>query len=584
MNWYGRILAGVAPEYQLRRLKAMAITRMAYEAAKPTRNNRAKREARGPNAAMQSDAKAMRYQVRHFEQNSDVISAALDILVANTIGSGIRPEPMVKDLSGNLLEDVNNQLMALWADWARCPEVTWTLDEFSAQRLSARSFFRDGEVLRQDIVGRSALLNHGTKVPYSYEMIEADLLNDMKTDATQNIVQGVEMNAWGRPIAYHVLKSLQNDIAPSTPDSKRVSAENIVHLKLVRRIRQARGVTAFAPVLKRLGDIDDIDESERIAARVAAAMAWYIKKGDPALYTPPDADSDEGERELDLYPGMGFDDLRPGEDIGTIASNRPNNALIPYLQYQLKRFSGGIGVSYSSQAKDYSGTYSSQRQEMVEQRVIYGMMWNYFVERSERPKWQRFVDAATLAGLVDMPSDVDADSIADCDFATVAMPWIDPAKEAEAFVTLIDNELESRSHIIRLRGRDPREVRRQIDQEGGPIKKEAPVAPTAPPANPEEQQMKVTLNIEEGAILNESHVHMPDVKIPDIVIPQPHIENTFNVPEVKAGDVIVNVPRQATPAPVIQVTAPEYEVTEQIALRDSSGRLDKMVTTRKRRK
>lgn len=474
MPWYGKFLAGVAPEYQLRRLRALTMTRMAYEAAKTTRTNRAKKETRGPNAAVVYDAKSLRHQARHFEQNSDIVVGALDVLVANTIGSGIRPEPMVKDTDGNLLEDVNTRLVTLWTDWARRPEVTWTLDEFSAQRLAARSFFRDGEVLRQDIVGRNAFLDHGTLVPYSYELIEADLLNDLKNDPAMNIVQGVEMNAWGRPIAYHILKNLQNDLAPAIADSKRVSADNIVHLKLVRRIRQARGVTVFAAVMKRLADIDDIDESERIAARVAAAMASYIKKGDPAIYSPPADDSEEGERELDLYPGMIFDDLRPGEDIGTIASNRPNNALIPYMDYQLRRFAGGVGTSFSSTAKNYNGTYSAQRQELVEQRVIYQMMWNYFVECSERPKWQRFVEAARLANLVEIPATVDPESIADCDFAQVPMPWIQPEQEANAMVTLIDAEIESRSHFVRSRGRDPREVRRQIEQEGGPVKSEEP--------------------------------------------------------------------------------------------------------------
>ena len=493
MSWYGRFLAGLAPDYQMRRLRALTMTRLAYEAAKPGRNNKAKKETRGPNAQMAYDAKSLRFQARHLEQNSDIVVGALDILVANTIGTGIRPEPMVKSKSGELLEDVNERLMSLWIDWARRPEVTWTLDEFSAQRLAARSLFRDGEVLRQDIVGKTPKLDHGTKVPYSYELIEADLLDDLKTDASKNIVQGVEMNTWGRPIAYHLLKAPPNDLAPSTFESKRVRADDFVHLKLTRRIRQARGVTAFAPVLKRIGDIDDIDESERIAARVAAAMAWYIKKGDPMLYTPPDSESEEGERELDLYPGMGFDDLRPGEDIGTIASNRPNNALIPYLQFQMKRFSSGVGTSYSSTSKDYSGTYSSQRQELVEQRVVYAMAWNYIVERSERPKWERFVEAALLADLVQLPVDVDRDSLADAAFAPVAMPWIDPLKEAVAYVTLVEQELESRSHIIRQRGRDPREVRRQIEQEDGV--KTTSQAPAVDPEDDEDRNARSMDNV-----------------------------------------------------------------------------------------
>ncbi len=43
------------------------------------------------------------------------------------------------------------------------------------------------------------------------------------------------------------------------------------------------------------------------------------------------------------------------------------------------------------------------------------------------------------------------------------MPWIDPAKEAKAFETLLINKLDSRESIIRSRGRDPAVVNAQIE-------------------------------------------------------------------------------------------------------------------------
>ena len=44
-------------------------------------------------------------------------------------------------------------------------------------------------------------------------------------------------------------------------------------LTLVKRINQARGVSIFHNVIRRLDDIQEIEESERVAARVAAAIA-----------------------------------------------------------------------------------------------------------------------------------------------------------------------------------------------------------------------------------------------------------------------------------------------------------------------
>jgi capsid protein len=84
-------------------------------------------------------------------------------------------------------------------------------------------------------------------------------------------VQGVELNSWGRPRAYHIYKNHPGDGLTYSSDTKRVSADRMFHLKLVKRLHQVRGVSVFASTLARFDDIKEIDESERVAARVAAA-------------------------------------------------------------------------------------------------------------------------------------------------------------------------------------------------------------------------------------------------------------------------------------------------------------------------
>lgn len=492
MGFLDRLLAGTFPDYQMRRLRAMQITN-AYEAAKPTRTHRATRESRGPNQPVGEAAKSLRDQVRYLEQNTDIVNGALDVLVSNTVGLGIRPEFALKKRDGSLHEEANQLLAALWTEWSRYPEVTGEFDEFAAQRLTARSLYRDGEVFLQHIVGPSRVLNHNTRVLYSYELIDADMvpIEPALGGTAARVLQGVELNDWGRAVAYYVYRDIPNDVLRGnrfngalTAEAKRVSADNMTHLKISRRIRQVRGVSIFASVLKRLADIEEIDETERVAARIAAAMAAYIKKGEPMVYQSPAGGREK--RELQFEPGMVFDDLEPGEDVGTIVSNRPNNALIPFRAEQLRSAAGGIGTSYSSLSKNYNGTYSAQRQEMVEQRVIYGTMWSYFVERCERPKQHRFIDTVLLQPQLFRFDDIDPASIYDCTFSQPAMPWIQPLQEANAYQALYDLGVTTRSDIIRSRGQEPREVAAQRKLEEtlfGP-----PPAPAkAGPAQPVEQ-------------------------------------------------------------------------------------------------
>ncbi|WP_038896817.1 phage portal protein, partial [Xanthomonas vasicola] len=73
--------------------------------------------------------------------------------------------------------------------------------------------------------GAVPYLEHGGGVPYSIEMLEADLVPLDFNDPARNILQGVERNAWGRPVAYHVYKQHPGDPLGWTTETKRVSAE-----------------------------------------------------------------------------------------------------------------------------------------------------------------------------------------------------------------------------------------------------------------------------------------------------------------------------------------------------------------------
>ena len=56
---------------------------------------------------------------------------------------------------------------------------------------------------------------------------------------------------------------------------------------------------------------------------------------------------------------MIFDDLRPGEDLGMVESNRPNVHLSEFRNGQIRMVAAGTRSGYSSVARDYNGTYFS---------------------------------------------------------------------------------------------------------------------------------------------------------------------------------------------------------------------------------
>ena len=461
MNIVAKITATLAPRWALSRLQARRGVKAFYEAGTPSRLHKKRVDNGSADNVVKQAGKTLRVLARDLEQNYDIARGALDILVDKTVGLGIRPEPQIRNTEGKPHKEVNQALTRLWKDWIKDPEVTGDFDYYSAQRMAARHLYRDGEVFIQLLSGNVKGLNHHSKVPFSFEMLDADFVPHDLDDERKGINQGIAQNKWRRATAYHVYKEHPQDIGvTNTQDTKRIAADKMIHVKCVDRIRQTRGVSVFASVMNRFDDVKEIEESERVAARVAAAMAGYIKKGTPDLYVAP-ADG-ESNRGMEFTPGIIFDDLQVGEDVGTIQSNRPNNALIPFRNSQLRAAASGMGCGYSSLSKDYNGTYSAQRQELVEGYEHYGVLWQYFTNKACDPMWRSFVRNAIAAKLITFPKDMDMDTLFDVDHSRPVMPWVDPDKEMKGVEGELRNNLASKSQVIRRRGGNPDDVRQQI--------------------------------------------------------------------------------------------------------------------------
>jgi len=462
MNLLDKIIASYDPVRALNRAAARKALSY-YEATKPDRLRKRNKETGGPNTSNYSASRPMRQQARFLDENHDLASGVLDVLVANTIGpKGISVEPQPRNKDGKINTEFSRAILRLYTNWMRRPEVTWQHDWPSAQRIMGRSWFRDGEVFGQHVAGNVPSLEHGTVVPYSIEMLESDYVPVGYT--ADNVMQGVERNAWLKPMAYFVYKQHPEELAGFNTlritDYKRVPAERMMHCKLVKRINQARGMSVFATVMLRLDDLKDYEESERIAAKVAASMAAFIVKGTPELFNKDDGSE---ERDMRFQAGMIFDDLRPGESVGTIDTNRPNPQLEPHRKGQLRAVASGCGVTYSSSAKDYSGTFSSQRQELVEGYGSYQIISGEFTSRIVRPSYEKFLRIAIASGELKVPDDVDEHTIDDALYIPPQMPWIDPVKESKSWEMLEKNRHASGPEIIRRRGLNPVDVLDQAE-------------------------------------------------------------------------------------------------------------------------
>ncbi len=475
MNVLDRAIAALAPRAAVKRAQARHVL-ASYEAAKPSKRHKKSRDSSTGERQVVRDAAATRAIARDLERNHDLVRGALQTLTRNIVGpTGISIEPMPR-IGGNpddaRYDDIDDtfarELLNLWREFTRSPEVTRTLDWVQVQELACRSWLRDGEMFAQLVEGTAAHIRHGSRVPLSLELLEADVVPLDHAGENPTIDAGIERNAWGQPTAFYVYKYHPgNGRFFSTGDLKRVPADRMLHLAIRERLSGLRGISLLASSITRLLDLKDYEESERIAARIAAAIAAYVKRDVNMEWTPPvPPPGEEGKaREFFLEAGSVFQDTLPGEEIEMLNPNRPNTALDRFRMSQLRAASRAWSLTYSAFAGDYDGTYSAQRQELVEGYAGYQMLTNVFVSRFVRPIWERFIDMAIASGVLVVPKHIRPETVKQAEFRGPAMPWIDPKKEADALVTMTRAGMKSMQQVIAERGGRMQDTFEQLARE-----------------------------------------------------------------------------------------------------------------------
>lgn len=258
MGIFDRALGAIAPGWAVARARNKMLLQ-AYDAARPSRLNKTKRESRAADTAVGVAGVSLREQARALDEDHDIVIGLLDKLEERVIGAqGIQVEPQPLGLDGKLHEEFAAKISALWSEWSVRPEVTGMFTRPEAERLALRSALRDGEIFTQLVRGPVAGLTHSTSVPFSLELLEADFVPiNLNSTSGQQIRQGIIVNNWGRPTGYRVYKFHPANMTRFSAELKTVAAENMLHLAQRKRLHQLRGVSLLHGVIRRLGDIKD---------------------------------------------------------------------------------------------------------------------------------------------------------------------------------------------------------------------------------------------------------------------------------------------------------------------------------------
>ena len=420
-----------------------------------------------PNSELELNLETLRKRSRELDAEDGYYGGAIDTFVAQVVGLGIRPQARIVEIPDVLTQEAADKLNETLEK--KFNELAEKIDWWEVQTLVCRHMAVDGDGIAV-IDGDE---NHGDNLPpLSIRVIDPSRMeNPPGKEADPRCRMGVEVDAKGRPIRYHIRSDTPGDNLPEKHDYQAIEAKDVCHAFVKKYAGQSRGQPIGHRVLQDHKDLGEFEEAELVSAKVAACFAVFIESPAPEVASLANATSTvDGKRIEKLYPGR-IDYTSPGSKVHTAAPSRPGGGFVPFVANILKRISRGMAFPWELVTGDYSQTnYSSGRLSLIAGRQVFQSMQKILVEKLVRKVWREFVRQCVSLQLVDIdPRDFQEHESAFMAAAFIApgWPWVDPEKEATAYQISMDSLQDNLTGVLAERGIDLedhlRERKREMD-------------------------------------------------------------------------------------------------------------------------
>lgn len=379
MNILERAIATIAPGIALRRavdrFRLERITgSMGYEgAAAGRRTANWKTSSRDANAEIAPSLTLLRNRSRDLKRNNPYAAAAMDAIVDDSVGYGIKPKPRGRN------KTITKRASDLWKQHAETTAIDHDgkHDIYGLQALAFGTIVEAGAVIvRRRLLSTAEMKARGLVLPFQLQVLEPDFI-DMGHDGEQSDgsydIKGIRFEKSGGIRGYWLYDNHPGSGALRlSSTSKFVPARDVLHVFRMDRPGQVHGVPWAAPVMLRLRNFDEVEDAYIEREKIAACFAVFFTGLDP----------ENAPKKMQLAervePGM-IDFAPPGT--GVEFANPPGvNGYKDFSWITLHAIAAGFGVPYEVFGDLAGVNFSSGR-----------MGWQKYQRRIDRWQWQMFV-------------------------------------------------------------------------------------------------------------------------------------------------------------------------------------------------
>lgn len=329
----------------------------------------------------------------------------------------------------------------------------------------------------------------------------ARLCNPFDVADTSTLRNGIELDRYGKPVAYHIRKAAQYDVVfdEQTYQWRRVPLETkwgrkqMIHIIDQTMPNQLRGVSEMVAVLKQIRMMQRYQDVELQQAILQATYAATIESDLPAatvaeiMGAGAAGSIDQIAREMMLSQGMSpnkniqLDGVRvaqlyPGTKLNLQAVSQPTGIGGGFEKSLLRGIAAGVNVSYEQLARDYSQTnYSSARASMNETYKFMLSRKRLVADKFASCIFRLWLEEAIARKDVPLPpgknrawvysSPLILDALSRASWIGAPRGQIDEMKETQASILKIKSGLSTYEIECARVGMDWREVLRQRNRE-----------------------------------------------------------------------------------------------------------------------
>lgn len=423
---------------------------------------------------------AVRARSRQLANDDEYVKKWLAMVTTNVVGpEGFRFQARVYDQPGKPDTLANQAIEAAWAKFGKLGvcDVTGRLTMTGLQQLLIKAIARDGECLVHIIRGSDASNAFGI----AFQVLDVDRLatslNRPAESGVNAIRMGVEINRFGRAVAYHLKSAHPGELYQATSggmgaQTQRIPAEDVIHAFISDRPEQVRGMPWAHAAMMRLNNLGGYEEAAVIAARVGASKMGFFTTEDgqgEVVSTGTEDGTDDSGLVMDADPGV-FQTLPKGVDFKPFDPDYPAAMYADFVKANLRGTASGLLVSYHALANDLEGvSFSSIRSGTLEERDMWMLMQSWFSQTVMDRMKAEFLTSALAFGQVIMANGSalplsKLEKFSGHVFQGRRWEWVDPRADIQSDIEAINAGLKSPQSVAAKLGLDYEDLLIEISE------------------------------------------------------------------------------------------------------------------------